>query len=119
MTSGIKSGKIWGQTKCIVINPFCELHRIEIKAGTKCSTHLHKFKINGFYVESGILEIHAIKNSYDLVDITVLNPGDYTEIAPNEKHFFVAKTDVIAFEIYFPKGISDDIVRDNVGGKIE
>lgn len=115
--TGILSGKIWGKTECIVMNQFCEMHRIEVKSGMRCSTHLHKFKVNGFYVESGILEIHAIKNDYNLTDITVLNAGEYTEIQPNEKHFFVAKTDVIAIEIYFPKGIGDDIMRDNVGGK--
>ena len=49
----IKAGKIWGQTELIAANGALEFHRIEYKAGYKCSEHEHKFKWNGFFVESG------------------------------------------------------------------
>ena len=34
-------------------NGVLEFHRIEYKAGYKCSEHEHQFKWNGFFVESG------------------------------------------------------------------
>jgi mannose-6-phosphate isomerase-like protein (cupin superfamily) len=50
---GIKAGKIWGATELIHANGVLEFHRIEYKAGYKCSEHAHEFKWNGFFVESG------------------------------------------------------------------
>jgi quercetin dioxygenase-like cupin family protein len=115
----MKQGKVWGQTRLLLKNPFCELHRLEAKKGTQCSKHLHEFKTNLFFVESGKLLIRVWKNSYDLVDETILGPGEYTEVTPNENHQFVALEDTIAFELYYPQGITDDIVRENVGGKVD
>jgi hypothetical protein len=41
-------------------------------------------------------------------------------IRPGEYHYFVGKTDhgsiAVAFEIYYPEELSEDIVRENVGG---
>jgi quercetin dioxygenase-like cupin family protein len=110
-----KSGKVWGVTECVFQNPFCEFHRIEAKKGGVCSKHIHKFKTNLFYVESGKLLIRVWKTEYDLVDETTLNAGEYTEVRPNDPHQFEALEDTIAFEVYYPTPISHDIVRDNVG----
>ncbi len=44
---GIKAGKIWGNTELIHANGVLEFHRIEFKAGFKCSEHEHRFKWNG------------------------------------------------------------------------
>ena len=52
-----------------------QLHKINIKAGYKCSEHKHEHKWNGFYVISGVLEIHVAKNNYDLTDVTTLRAG--------------------------------------------
>ena len=49
----MKAGKIWGQTELIHANGVLEFHRIEYKKGFKCSEHEHRYKWNGFYVESG------------------------------------------------------------------
>lgn len=111
-------GKIWGSTRPIEINSSFEFHRAEIKAGYQCSKHLHRHKWNGFYLESGLLEIHAWKNDYDLVDITILRPGDYTRVAPGEKHLFLCREDSVLFELYWVELNTNDIVRDNVGGEI-
>ena len=71
----MKAGKIWGQTELIHANGVLEFHRIEYKAGIKCSEHEHQFKWNGFFVESGKMLIRVWQNDYDLVDETILNPG--------------------------------------------
>lgn len=111
-------GKVWGSTQCIIKTNNFEVHRISIKKGYECSKHKHNHKINGFFIERGVLEIHTWKNDYDLVDITKLSRGDFTEVCPNEWHKFVSITDVVAYEIYWLPSIDSDIIRDTVGGKV-
>jgi mannose-6-phosphate isomerase-like protein (cupin superfamily) len=82
--------------------------------------HLHKYKSNAFIVLSGSLTIEVKKNAYDLVDKTELNAGDMTTVRPNEKHRFVSGDSAcVAYEIYYPEPLSEDIVRDDVGGPVD
>ena len=74
----MKAGKIWGQTELIHANGVLEFHRIEFKGGYKCSEHEHRFKWNGFFVESGKMLVRVWQKDYDLVDETILGPGDFT-----------------------------------------
>jgi mannose-6-phosphate isomerase-like protein (cupin superfamily) len=113
----MKQGKIWGKTECLLQNSFVEFHRIDINQGTQCSMHKHEHKWNAFYVVSGELDIEVRKNNYDLTDTTKLMDGDFTTVTPGEYHRFVAHTDVVAFEIYYPEGLTEDIVRESVGGQ--
>lgn len=112
----MKYGKVWGQTECLLQTPFVEFHRIDIKEGSYCSMHKHEHKWNAFYVVEGTLDIEVRKNDYDLVDTTTLQAGDFTTVKPGEFHKFHAYTDVVAFEIYYPEGLTEDIVRESVGG---
>lgn len=111
----IKSGKVWGETCAIMQNPLVEFHRITVNAGSRCSTHKHVHKWNGFYVESGILEIHVKKSDYDLTDVTILKAGDFCQVKPGEYHWFVCAERCVGFEIYWPEVLSDDIERLDVG----
>ena len=113
--TGQVAGKVWGETKCVVETPFCEMHHIHVEAGGVCSKHLHKFKTNGFYVLSGTLIVRTWQNDYDLVDETILNAGSYYEAPPNLFHQFEARTNVEAIELYYPVGIAKDIIRETVG----
>ena len=117
----MKSGKVWGNTTKILKTPFVEYHRIVVENGMKCSKHKHEHKWNAFFVENGVLEVHVFKNDYDLEDVTTLKTGDFMTIRPGEYHYFVGKTPLecpcIAFEIYYPEELSEDIVRENVGGE--
>ena len=111
----MKAGKVWGQTELIHANGVLEFHRIETKKGGVCSKHKHKYKWNGFFVESGKLLIRAWKNDYDLTDETILGPGDFTQIKPGELHQFEALEDSVAFELYWAEFDHNDIERDTVG----
>lgn len=108
-------GKVWGRTELIEANSSLEFHRIEIKKGGTCSKHKHKYKWNGFYVESGSLLIRVWKNNYDLVDETTLFEGQYTRVAPGEYHQFEALADTVAFELYWANFDHEDIERETVG----
>lgn len=110
------SGKVWGNTQLIHANGVFEFHRIQIKAGGYCSKHKHQYKWNGFFVEDGLLEISVHKNDYDLVDTTVLCPGEFTRVKPGEFHSFKALADTIAYEVYWAEFSHDDIIRETVGG---
>ena len=84
-----KSGKIWGQTELIHANGVLEFHKIDFKAGGVCSKHKHNFKWNGFYVVSGRMKIKVWqKDQQDLIDETILGPGDFTKVKPGYYHLF-------------------------------
>ncbi len=110
-----KAGKIWGQTELIHANGVLEFHRIDFKAGGVCSKHQHQFKWNGFYVVSGKMKIRVWQKDYDLVDETVLGPGDFTRVKPGLMHSFEGMEDGVAFELYWAEFNHDDIQRESVG----
>ena len=113
------SGKVWGKTELIHANHALEFHRIEFKAGYKCSEHKHKFKWNGFYVESGKLLIHIWQkdDKKGLIDETYLHPGEYTVVKPGYFHQFEGLEDGIAFEVYWAEFNHNDIQRRTTGTK--
>ena len=109
------AGKVGGNTQLIHANGVLEFHRIEVNEGGKCSKHRHKYKWNGFFVEKGELIIKVWKNDYDLMDITILKEGQFTQVKPGEYHQFEAVRDTVAFELYWAEFDHGDIERENVG----
>lgn len=114
----MKQGKVWGSTQPLIQNPLFELHRIEFKAGFKCSEHYHKHKINYFYVESGrmLVKVWQDKEQTGLVDVTQLGPGEATMVMPGLFHQFEGVEDGVAFEVYWTELNHNDIVRRTIGG---
>ena len=111
----MKSGKIWGETELIHANGVLEFHRIKFKKNVACSKHKHKFKWNGFFVESGKMKVLVWQNDYDLVDETILNAGDFMQVKPGVFHQFVGMEDGVAFELYWAEFDHNDIERETVG----
>ena len=109
------SGKVWGQTELVFANSNIEFHRIDTKKGGVCSKHKHNFKFNGFYCMTGKLLIRVWKNDYDLVDETILNPGDFMRVKPGVYHQFIGMEDGVAFELYWAEFDHNDIKRESVG----
>ena len=111
----MKAGKIWGTTELVEANCALEFHRIEMKKGGICSKHLHECKWNGFFVESGIMKVSVWQKDYDLIDETILKPGDYTKVKPGLYHQFECIESGVAFELYWATFNHDDIIRETVG----
>ena len=112
------AGKVWGQTELIHANGVLEFHRIDFKAGGVCSKHKHQFKWNGFYVMTGRMKVSVWqKDQQNLVDETVLGPGDFTRVKPGYMHQFEGIEDGVAFELYWAEFNHDDIQRETVGFK--
>ena len=111
----MKEGKIWGKTEMIHKNGVLEFHRIEYKKGFKCSEHEHRFKWNGFYVESGTMIVRVWKDDQGLVDETILEPGNFTAVKPGLFHSFEGLQDGVAFELYWANFDHSDIERESVG----
>ena len=114
----MKAGKIWGQTELIHANGVLEFHRIEYKKNVACSKHKHKFKWNGFFVESGKMMVKVWQKDYDLVDETILNAGDFMRVKPGVYHQFIGLEDGVAFELYWAEFDHNDIKRESVGQRI-
>lgn len=111
----MKAGKVWGTTELIEANGALEFHRIEMKKGGVCSKHLHKYKWNGFYVESGKMRIKVWQNDYDLIDETIIGAGQYTKVKPGLYHQFECLQDGVAYELYWAEFSHNDIVRETTG----
>ena len=116
----MKAGKVWGQTELIHANGVLEFHRIEYKAGFKCSEHEHQYKWNGFFVESGKMLVRVWQDDQDgLVDETILEAGDFTQVKTGKIHQFEGLEDGVAFELYWAEFNHNDIVRRTVGTKVK
>lgn len=111
----MKAGKIWGTTELVEANGTLEFHRIEMVKGGVCSKHMHEFKWNGFFVESGKLIVRVWQKDYDLVDETIIGPGQYTKVKPGLYHQFECLEDGVAFELYWAEFNHNDIKRETVG----
>jgi len=116
----VKAGKVWGQTELIHANGVLEFHRIEFKAGYKCSEHEHEYKWNGFFVEQGemIVRVWQSNDQEGLIDETILTSGDFTVVKPGMVHQFEGIEDGVAFELYWAEFDHNDIVRRSVGSAI-
>ena len=114
-----KYGKIWGTTGELFRCNNVIVSKIVIKAGGTCSRHKHSSKFNYFFVEHGELLITVWKNDYDLVDKTLLGPGESCTVSPGEFHSFTATVDTEALEIYWVEISNDDIIRDGCGSMHE
>jgi mannose-6-phosphate isomerase-like protein (cupin superfamily) len=110
----MKQAKIWGVTNHIWSGNNVEVHRIDIVQGGFCSKHKHLCKYNLFEVERGELMVEIWRQ--DIIEKTVLRPGDTTIVEPGLYHRFMAATNTVALEIYWVTLNEIDIVRENQGG---
>lgn len=113
-----KQGKIWGYTQEIFNKNNVSINRIYIKKNSKCSKHLHNYKTNIFWVESGEILVEEWKKEYDLIDKTNLKSGECCSILPGTYHRFTGIEDSVVYEIYYTELSNDDIVREDTGSII-
>ena len=64
---------------------------------------------------SGKLKIRIWQQEYDLVDETILTPGDFTAVKPQLYLSFEGLEDGVAFELYWANFDHSDIERESVG----
>ena len=121
--------KIWGTTQSLIRSPMFELHRLIIKPMHRCSLHVHQFKSNAFYVIKGKLHIDSVVGDFgDTLQTTTLLTGDSAVIGPGVHHQFRTGPEVVemfepvacvALEAYFTEPLSEDIIRRNIGGRVD
>jgi quercetin dioxygenase-like cupin family protein len=54
-----------------------------------------------------------------LVDETILEAGDFTQVKPGKYHQFEGLEDGVAFELYWAEFNHDDIVRRSSGSAVK
>ena len=115
------AGKVWGNTELIHKNGVLEFHRIYFKEGAKCSEHMHKYKWNGFWVESGamLVRVWQDEDQKGLIDETILEAGNFMVVKPGKYHQFEGIRDGVAFELYWAEFDHNDIQRRTIGSKLE
>lgn len=113
---GVQSGKFWGKTQGIFEGPNSEVHYLQIEQGGYCSKHRHVHKYNRFFLIEGSLKIIIYRPQGE--DITILSPGDYTDVPPNTWHRFECLETSKCLEIYWVEDLDPgDIEREDTGGK--
>jgi quercetin dioxygenase-like cupin family protein len=108
------AGKVWGCTTQLHANSAFELHRIEVRAGHRCSKHRHSTKFNAFYVTTGLLRV-TVWQPTGTVDVTDLRPGESMVVPPGVFHQFEALTRTDALEWYWTELRANDIERETTG----
>jgi mannose-6-phosphate isomerase-like protein (cupin superfamily) len=111
-----RTEKPWGHSDRIEWNGFTSLHRALVKAGHRCSKHFHANKWNGFYIESGRLNVRVWDETGERIYEMV--PGGYLAIEPGVAHRFESLTDTVLFELYWPAEQAEDIFREDEGGRL-
>jgi len=117
MTSlcGAIQSKFWGTTQCIYVGPLSETHYLKINNGGFCSEHEHEHKWNRFFLISGSLKVIIYRD--DGEDVTILGPGQFTDVPPGVFHKFEALDACECLEVYWVDQLqSGDIQRRTVGG---
>lgn len=112
---GLREGKAWGYTTEFFRNAMVSAHHLEINKDGFCSEHRHKHKYNQFYVISGRLEV-TIWRSPQKKDVTIVEAGQATAVAPGDYHMFRGLEDTQAIEVYQVLLIEPDIERRVEGG---
>ncbi|MBN2094451.1 MAG: cupin domain-containing protein [Candidatus Aenigmarchaeota archaeon] len=107
----IEEVKGWGTMQHLFFKNNVEICRAEIGAGKTCSKHRHKFKHNGFFVESGKLIVRSWKGADSCQEI-VLKEKDVLVVPPGVLHQFEAVEDTVAYEIYWVEIEKGDIERE-------
>lgn len=106
--------KKWGTTEQIYCMNNVEIHRIEIVKNGYCSKHVHEYKFNKFYVETGVLQIDVWDEGG--ISTTTIKTGQSTAVEPKLYHKFTALEKTVAYEIYWVQLFSEDIIRETIGG---
>lgn len=110
-------GKAWGSTSLLYKSPLMEVHSLIVLPNAFCSLHVHTLKNNSFYVWQGSVTIEVHKNTYDNVDVTLLNEDDFTTVVAGEWHKFIGGSNgARLIEIYHLEPLSEDIMRKDKGG---
>jgi len=108
-------GKVWGKTVCVVETDYFSIHYLRILAGGFCSEHVHRAKMNRFFVIKGRLEIMIWQPS-GVIDTIILKEGESTDVPAGVFHRFKAVEETDCIEIYQVSIDRWDIIRRSTGG---
>jgi mannose-6-phosphate isomerase-like protein (cupin superfamily) len=116
----MKKRKVWGTTECLLDTPLCSIHRLYILPWARCSMHRHAHKWNAFYVISGRLTLDTLDIERSVSVPYDLHASDFRTIEPGRLHQFrTHEAGVRALEIYYVEPLSEDIIRLDVGERID
>ena len=63
--------------------------------------------------------VRVWQKDYDLIDETILKPGDFMRVKPGVYHQFEGLEDGVAFELYWAEFDHNDIKRESVGHRTD
>ena len=123
MSKTKKETKIWGTVIHSRPTDDIMVTHLDVNKGFRCSKHKHEHRFNHFIVISGRLFIEAwLSGPMKEPTKILVGPGEEVTVAPNTFHRFLVEESGKVIEVYWSKKPDlsfEDIVRLDVGGKIE
>jgi len=112
-----RQSKVWGDRWLLRQDSVHSLSYLELKAGDRCSWHLHEQKYNLFFVIQGRIGVvtHEIDGSKKE---TVLTPGQFLTVPPGQCHEFRVYEDSKVIEEMYVQYTESDIERYEKGGAL-
>lgn len=112
--------KVWGRVRHLFASDHAAVSILEVKAGFRCSRHMHDERANMFAVESGLVMVEKFLDENVRLQFW-LGPGDECVIGSGTWHRFRVAESGKMIEVYWPDGEDyvcrkDDIVRSDEGG---
>jgi hypothetical protein len=121
--------KVWGEVIHVFNSMLVGVSVLRVKAGSRCSRHLHEWRANRFCIVSGKIEVwewHSVNHVVGTPNIPLTKvvldangPERTVMVSAGTPHMFKVIEDGMVVEIYTPDGgmVSiDDIVRFDEGG---
>lgn len=111
--------KVWGRVQHIFVSPHAAVSCLEVRAGYRCSRHLHSQRANLFAVLEGQIVVEIWPNGRS--ELIELGPGDTCTVPSGVPHRFRVLQSGRVVEVYWPDRGGEvsmaDIHRFDVGGE--
>lgn len=112
--------KVWGKVWHLFAADYAAVSILEVKAGFRCSKHLHHERDNMFAVQNGLVLVEWFLGDY-VTRKAWLGPGDHYTVSSGIWHRFRVAEPGTMVEIYWPNTPDgrcriDDITRADEGG---
>lgn len=100
--------KPWGREEWLEVNDKYVVKKLHINAGHSCSLQYHNFKLESFYMLSGLAQLIHGETEDSLVSEEI-QPGFFMTMKPGYIHKMTGITDIVYLETSTIE--LDDVVR--------
>lgn len=108
--------KCWGWVKHVFHSHSAAISVLDVEAGTRCSRHYHRQRVNQFTVISGQIVVQEFNfdDPDNLVKETMVGSGQSYAVPVKVVHRFVVRERGQVIEVYWPDDSRDSVTLDDI-----